>query len=198
MRVLIISLLIVLIPVSMRGEAGETAEDYSRLTPGDKINLYLRSSVDPVSIFAGAFSAGFNQAIDSVPEWGQGMDGYGKRFASSLGRKAVERTARHGLKILLKEDPRYFYSNREGIQPRTFHAIGEVFVAHKDSGGTRPNYSYFAGVTCGVYVSRQWQPERSRNAKDYIQDAAVSIGIQSAKNVFTEFWPDIKKKFLKR
>ena len=168
------------------------------MTPGEKVNFYLKSNVDPISIFTSAFSAGYNQAIDSVPEWGQGMEGYGKRLASSLGRKTVDRTVYSGLKILMREDPRYFYSKRQGIRARTFDAIGETFVAHKDSGGTRPNYTWFAGMATGFYISRQWHPENYQTAKDYIQDAAVSAGVQSAKNVFMEFWPDIRKKFLKR
>jgi len=205
MRVAVILLMSVLIPISARGEATARimtdevqAADYSPLTPGEKFHLYLKSSVDPVSIFAGTFSAGYNQAIDSVPEWGQGMKGYGKRFSSSLGQKAVDRTVRSSLKILLREDPRFFYSNRQGIRTRTLHALGETFIAHKDSGGTRPDYTWFAGMASGVYISRQWHPASNRTAADYIQGAAVSTGIQMSKNVFMEFWPDIKKKFLKR
>jgi hypothetical protein len=209
MRVSVILLLALMFPASARGESNEAAPavetmavsaeaDYSPLTPGEKSRLYLQSTFDPVSLFGRAFSAGYNQAVDSVPEWGQGMEGYGKRFASSLGQKAVDRTVRSSLKILLREDPRYFYSTRQDIRARTLHAIGETFIAHKDSGGTRPNYSWFAGMASGLYVSRQWHPENSRTAEDYVIDAAVSIGMQSAKNVFTEFWPDIKKKFLKR
>jgi hypothetical protein len=209
MRVVLILLLAVIIPASAHGEADEpvptletpvspTGTDYSPLTPGGKTRLYLLSTVAPLSIFASAFSSGFNQAIDSVPEWGQGMEGYGKRFASSMGQKTVEKTVYHGMKIMLREDPRYFYSDRQGIMPRTLHAVSETFIAHKDSGGTRPDYSYFAGVASGVYISRQWHPERYRTAQDYITGVATSVGIQSAKNVFTEFWPDIRKKFLKR
>jgi hypothetical protein len=178
--------------------AASMLTDYSPLAPGEKIHFYLKSSIDPVTIFASAFSSGINQAIDSVPEWGQGMEGYGKRFVSSFGQKAADRTVRSGLKILLREDPRYFYSDRRGVGARTLHAIGEIFVSHKDSGGTRPNYSYFAGMASGVYISRQWRPERHRTAEDYITGAAASIGIQSSKNVFMEFWPDIRRKFLKR
>ena len=209
MRITMILLLTLLVPASVRGETNETAQtlktaaispapDYSPMTPGGKIHFYLQSSVDPISIFASAFSAGYKQAADSVPEWGQGMEGYGKRFASSFGQKAVDRTVRSGMQILLREDPRYFYSDRQGIRPRTFHAIGETFVARKDSGGTRPNYSWLAGMASGVYISHQWHPENDRTAEDYIFSTAVSIGVQSAKNVFTEFWPDIKKKFLRR
>jgi len=193
---LIIILVPLLIPASALGEDGEAW--YSPLTPNEKFHFYLKSTVDPVSIAGSAFSSGFNQAIDSVPEWGQGMEGYGKRFASSFGQKTIEKTAHSGLKILLREDPRYFYSERSGVRARTLHAVGEVFVAHKDSGGTRPNYSWFAGMASSVYISRQWHPEKYRTTEEYLQGAAAAIGIQSAKNVFTEFWPDIKKKFLKR
>ena len=203
MRVTAIMLLTLIIQAAAIGKADEIfgmnpVTDCHHMTRGDKIHFYRKSSIDPVSILTGAFSSGFSQAIDSDPEWGQGMEGYGKRFASSMGRKSIERTARLGMKILLREDPRYFYSNRHGIRRRTLHAISEIFVAHKDFGGTRPNYSYFVGMVSGVYISRQWHPENSRRKNDYIQDAAISIVIQSAKNVFTEFWPDIRKKILKR
>lgn len=200
MRIAVVMLMLVLFPVSACGETDGAVltEEYSPLTQGEKFQFYLKSTADPVSIFAGAFSAGYNQAIDSVPEWEQGMEGYGKRYASSLGRKTIDTTVRHSLKILLREDPRYFYSGRQGIRVRTLHAIGETFIAHKDSGGTRPDYSGFAGIASSVYLSRQWHPESYRTAGNYIQGAAVSIGIQSAKNVFMEFWPDIQKKFLNR
>jgi len=193
---IVILLITFLIPISALGEDGESV--YSPLTPGEKFNFYLKSTVDPVSIAASVFSSGFNQAIDSVPEWGQGMEGYGKRFASSYGEKTVDKTIRSGLKILLREDPRFFYSERQGFGERTLHAVGEVFIAHKDSGGTRPNYSWFASMASSVYISRKWHPEKYRTTGDYLQGAATSIVIQSAKNVFTEFWPDIKKTFLKR
>lgn len=202
-------LFLFIIPLSAHGKTNDAVPalerravsagaNYSPPTPGEKFKLYLQSTVGPMSIAASTFSAGYNQAVDSVPEWGQGMEGYGKRFASSLGQKAVDNTVTSGLKILLREDPRYFYSDRQDIRQRAFHAIGETFVAHKASGGIRPNYSYFAGVASGVYISRQWRPESERNAKEYVQGAAISIGANSVKNVFLEFWPDIKKKFLKR
>ena len=210
MRVALILLSVLLISASAHGEADEAAPasretanasvgaNYSPLSPGKKFYFSVKSTFSPVSIFASTFSAGYNQAVDSVPEWGQGMEGYGKRFASSFGQKVVDNTVGSSLKILLREDPRYFYSNRRNIRNRILHALGETFVAHKDSGGTRPGYSYFAGVASGVYVSHQWRPESSRTAADYAQSVAVSIGEQSAKNVFMEFWPDIKKKLLKR
>ena len=168
------------------------------LTTGEKSRFYVNAVVGPGSIFGSMVSSGYSQAVDSVPEWGQGMAGYGKRFASSLGQKAVTHTVHFGLKVMLHEDPRYHYSHSTEFWPRVLHAVGETFVAHKDTGGTRPNYSYFTGVATGVYVSRQWRPEHYRTAKEYVQSGAVSIGGHIAKNIFRELWPDIRRKFLKR
>jgi len=169
------------------------AANHSPLTSGEKFNFYLNAAVGPASIFSSAFSSGYNQAFNTIPEWGQGMEGYGKRFASSMGQKAIDKMVCSSLRILLREDPRYFYSDKHSFKSRIFHAIGETFVAHKDSGGRRPDYAYFAGVTSSVYISRQWRPESYRNAREYVTGMSVSIGAQSAKNIFLEFWPDIKK-----
>ena len=209
MRVPVMMFLALLIPAPARGEASESAAardmaavfpetDYSPMSPGVKFHICLQSTVWPMPIFASAFSAGYGQTFNSVPEWGQGMEGYGRRFAFSFGQKTIRHTVNSGLKILLREDPRYFYSERHGIRARTLHAVGETFVAHKDSGGIRPDYSYFAGVFSGVYLSRQWRPESDQTAVWCVKDAAVTIAVQSMKNVFMEFWPDVKKKFWKR
>ena len=173
-------------------------ENYFPMTPDEKIGFYLQSTVGHMSIFTSAFSAGYNQAIDSVPEWGRGLDGYGKRFASSISQKAIGNTVNSSLKILLSEDPRYFYADRDGVRYRTFYALGQILIAHRDSGDTRPNYSWFIGTASGVYASRQWRPENRRTATDYIMGAVAAVAAESAKNVFMEFWPDIKKKLLKR
>jgi len=209
MRVAVILLLAVLFPAPSRSEANDAASsavettngsaetEYSPMTSGEKFRFSLRNSFGAASILGSAFSAGYNQAVDSIPEWGQGMEGYGKRFSSSMGQKAIEKTTCSSLKILLREDPRYFRSNKQGFRTRTLYAIGETFVAHKDSGGTRPNYSYFTGVATGVYISRQWRPENYRTASEYVQGAAVSVGVYAAKNIFMEFLPDVRKKVFK-
>lgn len=121
------------------------------------------------------------------------MEGYGKRFASSFGQKAVNRSIRIGLNGVLHEDPRYFTSGRSGIWGRTLYAVSQTFVAHKDSGGTRIAYSRFAGDFGAAYVSRQWHPDSYHTTGDYLTSGITSVGIDAAKNVFSEFWPDVKR-----
>jgi hypothetical protein len=46
----------------------------------------------------------------------------------------------------------------------------------------------------GVCVSRQWYPDACRTAGDYGLASAASFGLDIAQNVFSEFWPDLKKR----
>ena len=171
-----------------------SSKAWASMTESEKRHYYLVTTFGPNSLAFSLAGAGMAQAKDSVPEWGQGMEGLSKRFASGLSQKIVERSFEYGLINLFKEDPRYFPSDQSGIMQRTWHAVEEGFISHKDSGGTRIGYSGFITTTAGVIVSRQWYPKADRTAGQYIGAIATSIALSAAKNVFNEFWPDIRKK----
>ncbi len=166
------------------------------LTGKEKFRYFLGSTFGPMSFMSSVAGTAIRQGIDSVPEWEQGMEGYGKRFASSFGQKIVEQTLQQGTGALLREDPRYFNSGRQGIFRRTIYGIGTTFVSHKDSGGIRPAYARFIGAFGAVWISRQWYPQSHATAGDYITSGAISISLDVAGNVFNEFWPDLKKLIL--
>jgi hypothetical protein len=163
------------------------------LTTEEKLGSLLASFYDVSSVLSSVAGAGIEQARDSVPEWGQGMEGYGKRFASSYGRKAIRRSIQIGIGILMHEDPRYFPSKSSGIWQRSLYAVGRTFVSNKDGGGIRPGYSKFIGRFSGTYISRQWYPEREQTLSKYLSSFAISIGVDAGRNVFNEFWPDLKR-----
>jgi hypothetical protein len=164
------------------------------LTGREKFHFCLRSTYGPKSIISSVAISAIKQARNSAPEWGQGMEGYGKRFASSFGQKAVEHTIQFGVGGLLGEDPRYFASARTGVFRRGFYAAGQTFVSHKDSGNIGFAYSRLIGDVGGVFISRQWHPDSERLAVDYISEIGSSIFMDLVKNVFDEFWPDIKRR----
>lgn len=164
------------------------------MTGKEKGVYYLKTTYGPGSLAYTAFGAGIKQAQGSVYEWGGGMEGYGRRYASSFGQKAISRSIRHGLGALLHEDPRFLPSSRSGVWKRTLDATRQVFFAHKDGGGQRIAYSRFAGTFGAAYISRQWRPERYHGAEDVLSAGFTSLGIDAAKMLFSEFWPDIKKR----
>ena len=163
------------------------------LTGKEKLRYMLRSTYEVKSVVFSLSGAGIKQARDSVPEWGQGMEGYGKRLASSFGHKIIKRNIQFGFNILLHEDPRYFYSEKTGIWERTLYAASRTFVSNKDAGGIRFGYSKFVSTFAGAYISRQWYPERKQKLIEYFESFAISLGVDTAKNVFNEFWPDVKR-----
>ena len=84
-------------------------KDALPLSTRQKYQLFFRSAIDPWPFVLTAVGAGLDQAQDSFPEYGQGAEGYAKRwgagyadyFTGNLLGNAV-------LAGALKEDPRYF------------------------------------------------------------------------------------------
>jgi len=165
------------------------------MTGSEKFHYYLQSTYGPRSFAYTALSSGIKQAQGSPTEWGGGLEGYGKRYASSFGQKAINRSIRIGLQSLLHEDPRYQPSGHSGFWNRTLSATGQAFFVYKDQGGTRIGYTRFAGNFGAAFISRQWHPDSYRTTGDCLISGFTSIGIDAAKNVFSEFWPDIRKMF---
>jgi hypothetical protein len=163
------------------------------LTANQKFHYYLESTYGPKSFAFSLVSSGISQARNTVPEWEQGAEGYGKRFASNFTQKIVKRTAYLVLVTAFHEDPRYFRSGQFGIVHRSLYAAERVFIAHKDSDGTRFGYTNLIAAFGNSYVSRQWHPDNYHTWGDYMTYFAISLGIDAGKNVFKEFWPDIRR-----
>jgi hypothetical protein len=159
----------------------------------EKVHYYLKSTYGPKSFGYSVLGSGISQARDNVTEWGQGAEGYSKRFASSFTQKVVKKTAYFGLTTALHEDPRYFRSGQSGVFQRSFYAAEQVFIAHKDSGGTRVGFSNLITTFGSSYASRQWFPDSYHTWGDYLTNFAISLGIDAGKNAFNEFWPDVKR-----
>src|SRR5689334_16054698 len=54
----------------------------------ERFRRYLKSTAGPLRLGWSAASAGIGQWRDSPEEWGQGAQGFGKRYASSFGSNA--------------------------------------------------------------------------------------------------------------
>jgi hypothetical protein len=167
---------------------------FTPLTPQGKFDYYVRKTYGLVAIGRSLSLAGINQWRDDPTEWGQGMEGYGRRFASKFAHHSIRRTIQFGAGVWLHEDPRYFPSERKGFWPRASYAVAHGFITRKDDGGSRLAYSRLMGVFGGALISRTWQPEESRTVKNGLTNGAISLGWDVANKIFEEFWPDIRKR----
>jgi hypothetical protein len=98
---------------------------------------------------------------------------------------------------LLREDPRYF---RRGTGPklgRAWYALTRVMVTRTDSGGTRFNFSEWAGNATASAISNSYYPD-NRTAGANIAKLCEMVGTDAISQVLKEFWPDVKHKFFQR
>jgi hypothetical protein len=67
-----------------------------------------------------------------------------------------------------------------------------VLITHKDSGGSRFNYSEWIGNASAVAISNAYYPD-NRNLLDNGTKLLMQVGTDALSQVLKEFWPDIKR-----
>src|ERR1035438_7022931 len=60
-----------------------TNKDALPLSPGQKFRLFFKSSTDPWPFLLAGVVSGIGQADDSYAVWGQGAQGYAKRYGAA-------------------------------------------------------------------------------------------------------------------
>jgi len=159
------------------------------LTPKLKFRLAWKSSVDPVTFAAIGALAGVEQATNHWHEYGQGAQGYAKRYGATYGDVAIG-TFLGGavLPTLLKQDPRYFYQGTGSKRSRLLHALSSSFICKSDSGYWEPNYSNIGGNFAAGGLSTLYHPSGSRSAaSEAVSTALFRLAETTVANVFQEF-----------
>lgn len=164
-----------------------TKSDYVFPTPRERFNRYVKSTVGPTRLAWTAASSGINQWTNSPEEWGQGMKGYGRRFASALGENAINQTVTYGLDSAMGLDTGFKRSKREGFFPRLKDALLQNVTSRTRNGNRVISVPRFAGVYTGALVSRQtWYPERY-SYKDGLRSGTKNLLTGFGINLVREF-----------
>lgn len=159
------------------------------LTSRQKFKLAARSVVDPFTFLVVGGTAGLQQAQNHFVEYGQGMQGYSKRFAANYA-DTVSSTFIGGaiLPSLLKQDPRYFYKGTGSFGSRFLYAISMALVCKGDNGRWQPNYSGILGSLAAGGISNLYYPSADRNSAALTFDnTAIGIASNAATNILQEF-----------
>jgi hypothetical protein len=146
--------------------AVSAASTAGKLTPGEKFRLFVFNTANPFPIIAAAATAGFSQAIDSNQGYGQGAEGYGKRFGAAYADSASTQFFGTFLfPVLLKQDPRYFRKG-EGSGSRVGYAVSRILITRNDSGHNAPNVSLWLGSASSAALSNTYYPAGDRSSGD--------------------------------
>jgi hypothetical protein len=162
--------------------------DAAPLVAKQKFGLALRYVIDPVTFGLTGAIAGFQQAQNDFSGYGQGAQGYAKRYAAAYGDMATSTLIGGAiLPSLLKQDPRYFYKGTGSKRSRLLYAIANSVICKGDNGHWQANYSGLLGGLAAGGISNLYYPAKDRDAGLMFQNFAIGIGATAAANVLQEF-----------
>jgi len=163
--------------------------DAAPLTSRQKFELAWKTIIDPFTFVVVGGAAGVEQAQNHFAGYGQGAQGYGKRFGAGYA-DTVAGTYIGGaiLPSLLKQDPRYFYKGTGSMTSRFFYAIANSVICKGDNGHWQANYSNILGSLAAGGISNIYYPAQDRDGVGLtFENAAIGVGSTAVANLFQEF-----------
>jgi hypothetical protein len=162
--------------------------DAAPLSSGQKYQLALRSIADPFAFVGTGIFAAAEQWQNTFPGYGQGAQGYAKRYGAAYADEALSRMIGSAiLPSLLHQDPRYFYRGSGSKKSRALYAISAAVICRGDNGRMQPNYSYVAGAFAAGGISNLYHPASDRGAGLTIGNGFLNVGAHAVDNLVREF-----------
>ena len=162
--------------------------DAAPLTPKQKFELAGKTLVDPVTFALTGAVAGIQQANNTFGGYGQGAQGYAKRYAASYADTVTSTLIGSALlPSLLKQDPRYFYKGTGSKRSRFLYAVANSVICKGDNAKWQPNYSSILGSLAAGGISNSYYPANDRGAGLTFENTLIAIGATAAANVLQEF-----------
>src|ERR1700683_5427202 len=194
------------------GNAGQVPP----LTAKQKFKVVARGSFDKIEFPWYGILSGISQAENSEPGYGQGWEGYAKRYGSAFADGTIENFMTSAVfPSILHQDPRFFQSSEGSFAHRAEYAVSRIFVTRTDSGHAQFNYSEIFGSAVAAAISTNTYHPRSFVLKrlgpntnmvvyDFnpssrtLPNTASVWGTQVMYDTITivikEFWPDVHRK----
>jgi len=153
-----------------------------------KFNLALRTATDPVTFLVVAGVAGVEQAHKTFPGYGQGVEGYAKRYGASYADTVSGRMFGSAIfPVLLHQDPRYFYRGSGTTRSRLLYALVSTVVCRGDNGRLQPSYSHILGSFAAAGLSNVYRAPEDRQASLTFRNGLIITGSGAVVNVMREF-----------
>lgn len=159
------------------------------LDTDQKFQLASHSVIDPVTLGIVAGTAGVQQAANQYTAFGQGAEGYGKRFGAAYADVAISSFLGGAvLPSLFKQDPRFFFKDTGTKKQRILYAIAASVMCKGDNGHWQPNYSGILGSLAAGGISNLYYPAQNRDDMAVtFEGTAIGIGATAGENILQEF-----------
>ena len=169
---------------------------YRPITPRERREWFVDATLSPKSLGTGLAMGTLHTVQDSPREWG-GTSGFTKRVLTSQANTGISKGLEAGLGSLWGEDPRSTPSRRDGFGSRLGYAMKTVVLAPRPDGHMAPAWGRFAGVVGSNVVMNAWLPSRLTTPGETAERIAAVMAGRLAKNLLTEFGPDLRRKLFK-
>lgn len=159
------------------------------LNSKQKFKLAWKTMIDPVTFVVVGGLSGVQQAQNHFKGYGQGAEGYAKRFGANYTDTATSTFIGGAiLASLFKQDPRYFYKGTGSAQARFLYAIANSVICKGDNRHWQPNYSNVLGNLASGGISNLYYPSQDRNGAELtFENAGIGIAAGAFTNVLQEF-----------
>lgn len=165
------------------------------LSTKEKFVLFARSAFDWWPFIATGIEAGISQANNEFPEYGQGAEGYGKRYGAAFADSVDSNfMSNFAWSVILREDPRYFrVQTGPIIKHRLWNSVIQEVWCKTDKATKTICWENILGAFSSGSMSNLYYPASSRGVGLTMSRSGVALGYGAAGNVAVEFWPDIER-----
>ena len=164
------------------------APNAAPLTAAQKLHLGWKTITDPVVFIDTGLAAGIQQARKTNAEFGQGTEGYAKRFGALYANRVTNVVIGHVvMQSIFHQDPRYFYKGTGSVGSRALYAIGRAFVLKGDNGHWQPDYSDVLGGLAASEISTLYYPSSSRPVRRLADGVLLGFAGRAGGNLLREF-----------
>jgi len=173
----------------------DIATDFGRLNGWQKFELAANNSVALSTVASALLASGYGQAINSPAGYGQGGEGYAKRFGAEMARDASYNIFGNFLiASVLHEDPRFYVKKGLSFKQAVKYSAVRVVATRNDSGKRVVNFAGLLGSLAGEALANTYYPKGSRGAGDIFVRYASDQGWRFGANMLRQYWPRINKK----
>ena len=160
-----------------------------------KFKLAANNSVSLSTIGQALVAAGFSQAIDSASGYGQGVDGYAKRFGADMARSASDNLfGTFLIASVLHEDPRFYVKRGLSFKETLKYAGQRLVYTRSDSGERVTNFEGLLGPLASEGLANTYYPKTNRGVGSTFVRYSSDQGWKFCGNVLRQYWPRINRK----
>jgi hypothetical protein len=168
------------------------------LSPSQKFELAFKRSITPLTFIGAGLIAGIGQANNSFPKYGQGAQGYGKRFGSQYADTFDSNMLGSAIfPVILHQDPRYYRMGTGGFRKRFWYSLSAAVRTEGDDGKWQPGFSTILGSFAAGGISNLYFPPPNRGAGLTFERGSLQVAERALSVMLDEFLPDIQQRLFR-